>query len=284
MARHFMQHNLGSSKRLQGEARDVILASEFGRQWQSSGRGLWTLDNYKLQKGAAFGYAPIVMHLSPATKAGVSKNGALQSVCPFATFGPAGCATWCLDSSGRNRADSYIRRARDWRTRWFFSDRAGFIEALAWELDRWRAFAHRNQLKLCARPNGTSDLPILAEHLTWRFEDVQFYDYTKIPHPERRERKNYRLTFSYSGENLVECLRLLSTDVNIAVVFDVKRGDVLPPSFSGRRVVDGDNDDLRFLDPPGVIVGLRTKAPGGNETRVVGEFIVPPEYGLRVAA
>jgi len=45
------------------------------------------------------------------------------------------------------------------------------------------------------------------------------------------------------------------TGVNAAVVFR----DKLPETFKGLPVVDGDKDDLRFLDPKGVIVGLIAK-------------------------
>ena len=31
------------------------------------------------------------------------------------------------------------------------------------------------------------------------------------------------------------------------------------PTRSGFRVIDGDKDDLRFLDPKGVVVGLKVK-------------------------
>ncbi|MGA1037994.1 MAG: hypothetical protein ACO3VQ_09310, partial [Ilumatobacteraceae bacterium] len=37
------------------------------------------------------------------------------------------------------------------------------------------------------------------------------------------------------------------------------RGAPLPQFYHGIPVVDGDIDDLRFLDPAGVIVGLRFK-------------------------
>ena len=38
---------------------------------------------------------------------------------------------------------------------------------------------------------------------------------------------------------------VLDTGVNMAVVFR----DKLPATFRGLRVIDGDKDDLRFLDP-----------------------------------
>jgi hypothetical protein len=42
---------------------------------------------------------------------------------------------------------------------------------------------------------------------------------------------------------------------NLAVVF---RG-TMPEKFLGRKVINGDKDDLRFLDPKNVVVGLKAK-------------------------
>jgi hypothetical protein len=49
---------------------------------------------------------------------------------------------------------------------------------------------------------------------------------------------------------------------NIAVVF---KGD-LPKTFKGRRVINGDNTDHRFLDPQRVVVGLTAKGKGKKDT------------------
>jgi len=92
------------------------------------------------------------------------------------------------------------------------------------------------------------------------YPEVQFYDYTKHKNPELRVRENYHLTFSYSGENLGETLRVLAGGkVNASVVFGVKRGRPLPREWEGYRVIDGDRHDLRFKDRKGVVVGLRAK-------------------------
>jgi hypothetical protein len=49
--------------------------------------------------------------------------------------------------------------------------------------------------------------------------------------------------------------------MNVAAVFDV-----VPSSYMGRPVVDGDETDLRFLDARGVIVGLKAKGKGKKDT------------------
>jgi hypothetical protein len=56
------------------------------------------------------------------------------------------------------------------------------------------------------------------------FPTVQFYDYTKLSRPELRVKSNYWLTFSYSGSNLQESLRVLASGVNVIVVFTARKG------------------------------------------------------------
>jgi hypothetical protein len=122
------------------------------------------------------------------------------------------------------------------------------------------------------RINGTSDLPQLALQLAADYPDVQFYDYTKIPRPWDRLRANYHLTFSLSENNLPSALDALAHGVNVAVVFNVKRGHDLPTHWREYTVIDGDMHDLRFLDkiPPGsaspVIVGLRAKGQAKKDS------------------
>jgi hypothetical protein len=48
----------------------------------------------------------------------------------------------------------------------------------------------------------------------------------------------------------------------MAVVFR----DKLPKTFRGLRVINGDADDLRFLDPKGVVVGLKAKGKAKRDT------------------
>jgi len=64
-------------------------------------------------------------------------------------------------------------------------------------------------------------------------------------------------------------LRILNKGGNVAVVF---RGE-LPKSYLGFPVVNGDDTDLRFLDPKGVIVGLVEK---GLAKKDQTGFVVEP--------
>ena len=67
--------------------------------------------------------------------------------------------------------------------------------------------------------------------------------------------ENYHLTFSRSERNEADCRRILARGGNVTVVF---RNTPFPQS-SGYRVIDGDVDDLRFLDESPRVVGLRSR-------------------------
>jgi hypothetical protein len=143
-----------------------------------------------------------------------------------------------------------------------------FVREIETHIRRARA----NGLTPCVRPNGTSDLPWERLRLNdgrtvlETFPDVQFYDYTK--HPARalanargQHPANYKLCFSRSESNWSDCEDVLNAGGNVAVVFQ----SYLPDFYNGYRVVNGDLDDLRHLDPAGVIVGLKAKGRGKRD-------------------
>ena len=118
---------------------------------------------------------------------------------------------------------------------------------------------------------------------------------SRRPVPERKPAANYHLTFSLSEREDAEysseehARDALAAGVNVAVVFDLKRrGGKLPKTYAlgGRRgslverllfkpairvpVIDGDISDVRFMDPKGVIVGLKAKGDArGSRSRFV---------------
>jgi hypothetical protein len=205
----------------------------------------------KTVKGEKRGYLTGILYLSPANEAGPEVN-----LCPKST---AECRYGCLYTAGMAGVFGNIIAGRLERTRQYLANPAAFYNTLALDIGRLIVEAGLRGLTPCVRLNGTSDLPKLGLILSARFPQVQFYDYTKIPRPWLRRRANYHLTFSHSGENRAECLQALKRGVNVAVVFDTRKGEVLPQEWEGYRVVDGDQSDLRFLDPVGVVVGLRAK-------------------------
>jgi hypothetical protein len=176
----------------------------------------------------------------------------------------------CLYTAGRGRFNS-VRHGRIRKTLWLAADRTGFVEELKRNVTQLAARARRMGLKPAVRINGTSDLPWLSQELAAAFPNVQFYDYMKHPKPWLRTLPNYQLTFSHSGHNAQDCLDALQHRVNVAVVFSTRRGHALPETWNGFPVIDGDLHDCRFLDPKGVVVGLRAKgmAKGSQSPFVV---------------
>jgi hypothetical protein len=232
---------------------------------------LLTPDGYnpKLKKGRARGYSSAIMHFAPADLSG-------YDVCQYRS---AGCTAACLNTAGhggiikRGETTNAIQRARVARTRLFFEDRATFNDLLVRSIETHCRRARRKGLTPVVRLNGTSDLPWHMLRLNdgrtvlETFPDVHFYDYTK--HPQRATLgakgglpANYSLTFSRSETNASDVDRVLDAGGNVAVVFAGDR----PATFAGRPVVDGDHDDLRFLDAAGVIVGLSAKGRGKRDT------------------
>jgi hypothetical protein len=88
-------------------------------------------------------------------------------------------------------------------------------------------------------------------------------DYTKdvsrVLAPTRP--RNYHLTLSRSEVNEADCRKALAAGHNVTVVF---RRPPYPTTFWGYPVIDGDRNDLRFLDPAPCIVALRAKGAGAR--------------------
>jgi hypothetical protein len=136
--------------------------------------------------------------------------------------------------------------------------------------------AIKQGVKPCVRLNGTTDIQwekikvikdgIEYENIFSAFPNIQFYDYTKIFKRDVSHIKNYHLTWSYSEANqwyANQYKTAIKNGMNIAVVFRDKN---LPKKFLGLKVIDGDKDDLRFLDPENSIVGLYAKGDARKDT------------------
>ena len=91
------------------------------------------------------------------------------------------------------------------------------------------------------------------------FSNIQFYDYTKIPGRKVKDIPNYHLTFSEADGNALETLNAIRAGMNVATVFGIKKNSPMPEIWNGLPVFNGDDSDLRFLDPKGVVVGLYAK-------------------------
>lgn len=205
----------------------------------------------KTVKGEKKGYLTGILYLAPSDMAGKGIN-----TCANAS---AGCRAACLFTAGRAAFTKSINVARIRKTHELFEDRQAFDTQMVKDIAALVRKAERENMVPCVRVNGTSDLPWLALNLAKKFPNVQFYDYTKHPNAHTRTLPNYHLTFSNSENNMTECFNALQNGINVAVVFPVKKGKPLPATWNGYAVIDGDESDLRFTDPQGVVVGLRAK-------------------------
>jgi hypothetical protein len=157
--------------------------------------------------------------------------------------------------------------ARIKRTLLFKSNRQEFLRQLKADLHVLKAVALSRGMLHVARLDGTSDVGWHQYGLCEEFPDTPFYGYTKDF--ERMKKflagkfpANYHLTFSRSETNGEQVKEIIALGGNVAVVF---AGKTLPETYLGRRVVNGDESDLRFLDGEGVIVGLSAKGKAKKE-------------------
>lgn len=220
---------------------------------------LITTENYKTKKGEAKNWLTGVLYLAP------NKIGG-RNVCPNAT---AGCKQSCLWTAGLG-VFSNVQAARIRKKQEFQTNPNAFLARLDLDCQRLKKKAGRMEFNLAIRLNGTSDIfwEILklpcGKTLFEKHKDIKFYDYTKnVARMKRFIRKelpkNYHLTFSRSEENDEDCKEILAMGGNVAYVFSTKRREKLPRLWHGKKVVDGDLDDIRFINGKGKVIGLRAK-------------------------
>ena len=237
------------------------LFAEYGRKPQHYRRVVEISADAKTVKGEKYGYLTGIVYFAQADLSG-------YEVCPKRN---ALCTAACLGNEGRASVYKSITLARIAKTKRYFEDRANFLASLKHDAFRLMRKAAKRKLVPCLRPNGTSDLPVMAYEIVKTFPQLQVYDYTKNPKPWLRIRPNYHLTFSRSGTNDTECLQALEHGVNVSAVF--ARGVSMPSTLWGYPVINGDQHDLRFLDPKGVIVGLTSKGQSAKK-EISGQFII----------
>lgn len=225
---------------------------------------LLTTTNPKVAKDAAErGYLPAVLHLAPATMSGANLCAWASDECTAGCLNTAGRGGIGLDAAGWNTIQaSRIRRTSD-----MILHPDDFAARLMREITNHARRARRHGLTPALRLNGTSDVtwhrlfPEVIAHA--RAEGCVLYDYTKRPKPDAAEH-GIDLTYSYPGGQGDAARRYLDAGHRVAVVFDTPKGAPLPTEWTAPwgdtyHVIDGDAHDLRFMDPGGVIVGLRAK-------------------------
>lgn len=232
---------------------------------------LLTVGNTKTVKGEKYGYQTFILHLAPANLSG-------YETCPKRT---AGCTAACLNTAGRGGmfkpgGTNTIQEARKRKTRLFFEDRTAFMAQLVKDIESARKSAERKNMIAVFRLNGTSDLSfekyeVVREGRTYKnifqaFPFTQFYDYTKILGRKVSGEANYHLTFSAADGNDADVKKAIEQGYNVATVFGLKKTQPMPATYNGLPVFNGDDSDLRFLDPKGVIVGLYAKGRARKDT------------------
>lgn len=238
---------------------------------------LLSIGNPKTIKGQSQGFMTYILHLAPADLSG-------YETCPKRT---AGCTAACLNTAGRGGmfkegGTNTIQEARKRKTRMFFENRKEFMAQLVDDISKAIKQSAKKGLTPVFRLNGTSDIAwekydvIEGFNIFQMFPTVQFYDYTKMHNRKVSDIHNYHLTFSDADGNVADVQKALALGMNVATVF----GDGLPETYYGRPVFDGDESDLRFLDPENVIVGLKAK---GRARKDQSGFVKYPTIMLKAA-
>jgi hypothetical protein len=252
---------------------------------------LLSVGNPKTLKGMTQGYNTYILHLAPASLSG-------HNTCPKAT---EGCKAACLNTAGRGgmfkkgENTNTIQQARIRKTQLFYNDRDQFFNLLIKDI----LLAQKQSIKLGLIPvfrlNGTSDIswekyPVKMDNIHYAnifeaFPNVQFYDYTKVLGRKVKVITNYHLTFSAADGNDADVVEAIKQGYNIAMVFNLKKTMPMPEyHIIGHRAVpvfDGDESDLRFLDPKGVIVGLYAKGKAKKDNT---GFVKQPIFYMKEAA
>lgn len=224
-------------------------------------------DNTKLVKGEKFGRRCLGLSLAPADTSG-------YEIC--ASRSPT-CTDHCIFTSGRGPMFN-VMWGRIARTIWFFEDRKGFMEQLVKEIDRNRDAA----IRLNVFSDWMWERQRVAGHrnIMEIFQDVQFYDYTKHFNRMLREQpENYHLTFSLHETNSAQAEAVLKGGKNVAAVTTQRAGELF-----GYPVIDGEEHDLRFMDPSPCVVGLVPKGTMKTSNNQEMIYVPEPPDPLREAA
>jgi hypothetical protein len=220
--------------------------------------------NAKLRKSTGSDWLLTGLSFAPAEMGG-------YQVCSSSS---PGCRKCCIFTSGNGQYPS-VWRGRLARKLAWFQNRDAFKEKLLFELGLAQKLADRKGKRLGVRLNVFSDVMWERQfpEIFRKFPRAQMYDYTK--HENRMMRfirgdfpSNYYLTFSRSEENEDFCLEVLNAGRNVSVPFTLNKAmhpDInvpMPTKFWKFPVFNGEENDLRFLDPQAHVIGIKTKGMG----------------------
>ncbi|QDP44670.1 hypothetical protein SEA_NOTHINGSPECIAL_86 [Mycobacterium phage NothingSpecial] len=191
------------------------------------------------------------------------------NLCPMAS---KGCAAACLSRSGQSGMPAQ-QRAQAVRTAFLLSHPV--LAGLLIGAEIRTALRRHGRINL--RLNTTSDIrwELIAPDMVTKLSSagVLMYDYTAWSPSDRSESSEYSLTYSAKEPSHTsdEYLQgILADGGNVAMPFDTARGQALPETWQGFRVIDGDESDERRNDPRGVVVGLRAKGHEWKKDNTAG--------------
>ena len=231
----------------------------------------------KTVKGEKKGFLTGILYLISSDISGVN-------LCALAKI--AACDLPCLVSAGRGRMSSvFFARLR--KTLFFLQYTDEACAMIKSDIAKLEKKAKKQGFDFAIRLNGTSDIRFERYDIIQSFPHVQFYDYTKIANRKNLP-ANYDLTFSYSGladfaphvqKALEHGLRIAAVFRNRETVETMLQNGI---KFLGLDVIDGDETDLRFLDPVNSVVALYAK--GRAKYDGSGFVIDMPESMRQIAA
>jgi hypothetical protein len=246
----------------------------------------------KTKKGTSYNYLTAILYLAPSDEAGRG------NLCPHASEGcRSACLFTAGRGKFSNVRTARINKTLRWfdDRRAFLADIVSDIAKLE-SYCRRHGFKPAVRLNGTSDiPWENVILPDQGGNIMAEFPGVRFYDYTKNKyralkaarqnHPlvnpleKRVWPENYSLTFSRSEDNARECAQVLRAGGNVAAVysrglfgrFEFSEQGISDPVFAPRAkggkphfgetylTFNGDQTDLRFLDPSGVVVALKAK-------------------------
>jgi hypothetical protein len=212
---------------------------------------LLSVDNTKSSLDKLYGYLSGIQYFDPSYN---------EKVCQWKT---AQCFALCLRKSGRlvfNKSQKVMRK----RTEFYYSDPVAYQAMIEKELTKLEKTAKKKGLIPTARLNGTSDLDFSSIYR--KFPGIQFREYTKgieFYFEKQGKEKNVHFVYSVSEKTTEnEILRVLESGGQCAMVMKEKT-----EKYLGFPVVDGDNNDLTFLKPKGIILALKPKGKAKKATK-----------------
>ena len=224
---------------------------------------LLSADNGKTEKGEARGWLTGVLQLAPGRIAGRG------NVCPHSDE----CLAKCIFSTGNGRYET-VRAARVRRTRQLFDSPRLFVARLIGDIATLAHEAERLRMRPALRLNGFSDVHWWRDFpevlKAARDFGVTPYDYTKTPQQLADRPAWYDLTFSLGSRNVTAARQALSEGVRVAAILKPVPEVWRDGPFGTVAVLNGDENDLRFLDPSPSIIGLTPKGKAiGHPGRLV---------------